>query len=143
MPWPAREQIADGGALDGAGHDGAVDGVGCKLVEKLVLAAAADNVQRVDTLALDLLQTLQCPAVFEREGFIDAPRDLAGGLRHGLVRLAAERLSFLDHPAAREELAVVGIDDGAEGLCLLRLLDNIVPAEAHAGLLPVAAGTPE
>lgn len=28
-----REQIADGGALDGAGHDGAVDGVGCKLVD--------------------------------------------------------------------------------------------------------------
>ena len=62
-----REQVADGRAFHGTGHDGAVDGVGCKLVEKLVLAAAADDVQRVDALALDLLQTLERPAVFERQ----------------------------------------------------------------------------
>ena len=127
-----REQIADGGALDGAGHDGAVDGVGCKLVEKLVLAATADDVQRIDALALDLLETLERPAVFERERFIDAPRDLPDSFRNRLVRFTAERLNLLDHPTAREELAVVGIDDRTEGLCLLRILDNIVPAEAHS-----------
>ena len=133
-----REQVADGSALDGASHDGAVDGVGCKLVEKLVLAAAADDVQRVDALALDLLQTLERPAVFERQRFIDAARDLSDGFGNRLVRLAAEVLNFLDHPAAGEEFAVVGIDDGAEGLGLLRILDNVVPAEALTGLLPVS-----
>ena len=75
-----REQIADGRALDRAGDDRTVEGVGCKLVEQLILAAAADNVQRVDALALDLLQTLQRPAVLERQRFIDAPRDLPDGL---------------------------------------------------------------
>ena len=113
-----REQIADGCALDGAGDDGPVDGVCDKLIEQLILAAAADNVQRIDALALDLLQTLQCPAVFEREGFIDAPRDLSDSLRDRLVRFAAEGLNFLDHPASGKEFAVIGIDDGAEGFCL-------------------------
>ena len=41
-----REQIADGRALDRAGDDRTVEGVGCKLIEQLILAAAADNVQR-------------------------------------------------------------------------------------------------
>ena len=134
-----REQIADGGALDGAGHDGAADGVGWKLVEKLVLAAAADDVQRIDALALDLLEPFEHPAVLERERFIDAPRELADGLGDRLLRFEAEVLNFLDHPASGEELAVVGIDDGAERLCLLGLFDDLIPTEAHAGLLPVAA----
>ena len=47
-----REQIADGCTLDGAGDDGPVDGVRDKLIEQLILAAAADDVQRIDTLAL-------------------------------------------------------------------------------------------
>ena len=99
-----REQVADGSAFHGTGHDGAVNGVRRKLVEQLILAAAADDVQRIDTLALDLLQTLERPAVFEREGFIDAPRDLSDGLRDRLVRFAAEGLNFLDHPAPRQRI---------------------------------------
>ena len=94
------QQIADGCALDGAGDDGPVDGVCDKLIEQLILAAAADDVQRIDTLALDLLQTLERPAVFERQRFIDAPRDLSDGFGYRLVRLAAEGLNFLDHPAS-------------------------------------------
>ena len=134
-----REQIADGRALDGAGDNRTVEGVGCELVQQLILAAAADDVQRIDALALDLLETLECPAVFECERFVDAPRDLADGLGHRLVRPAAVILNFLDHPATGEELAVIGFNDGAEGLCLLCFLDNVVPAEALTGLLPVAA----
>lgn len=76
------QQIADGCALDGAGDDGPVDGVRDKLIEQLILAAAADDVQRIDTLALDLLQTLERPAVFKRQRFIDAPRDLPDGFRY-------------------------------------------------------------
>ncbi len=78
-----REQVADGSAFHGTGDDRTVEGVGCKLVEQFVLAAAADDVQRVDALALDLLQTLERPAVFERQRFIDAPRDLPDGLGTG------------------------------------------------------------
>ena len=51
-----REQIADGRALDGAGDNRTVEGVGCELVQQLILAAAADDVQRIDALALDLLE---------------------------------------------------------------------------------------
>ena len=65
-----REQIADGRAFHGAGHDGAVNGVRRKLVEQLVLAAAADDVQRIDALALDLLEPFERPAVLERERFV-------------------------------------------------------------------------
>ena len=90
-------------------------------------------------MALDLLQTLQCPAVFERQRFIDAPRDLPDGLGYRLVRFAAEGLNFLDHPASGKEFAVIGIDDGAEGFCLFCLFHNVVPAEVLTGLLPVAA----
>ena len=98
------QQIADGRALDGAGDDGPVDGVRDKLIEQLILAAAADDVQRVDTLALDLLQTLERPAVFERERFIDAPRDLPDGLRYRLVRLAAERPEFSRPSGLRQRI---------------------------------------
>ncbi len=73
---------------------GAVNGVRRKLVEQLVLAAAADDVQRIDALALDLLEPFERPAVLERERFVDAPRDLPDRLGRGLVRLAAERLNF-------------------------------------------------
>ena len=43
-----REQIADGRALDRAGDDRSVDGIRRKLIQQPVLAAAADDVQRVD-----------------------------------------------------------------------------------------------
>ena len=45
-----REQVADGRALDRAGDDRAAGRVRGELVEQLVVAAAADNVERVDAL---------------------------------------------------------------------------------------------
>ena len=53
------QQVADGRALHGTGYDLAVDGIGHHLVQQLVLDAAADDVQAVDPLALDLLQAFQ------------------------------------------------------------------------------------
>ena len=134
-----RKQIADGCTLDGAGHDGTVERIRDKLVEQLVLAAAADDVQLIDALALDFLEALQRPAVLEREGLIDAARDLTDSLRHGLICIAAVTLNFLDHLTAGEELAEVGINDGAERLRLFGFHNDLVPAVGVSGLDPIAA----
>ena len=76
-----RQQIADGRALDGAGDDRTVDGIRSHLVEHPVLDAAAHDIELCQLFALDLLQTLQCPAVFQGKRFIDAAGDLARRFR--------------------------------------------------------------
>src|SRR5437870_376765 len=49
------ENVADRGGFDGAGDNGAAGGVGGHLVEQLVLAAAADDVDYFDFAAEDVL----------------------------------------------------------------------------------------
>lgn len=77
------QQIAQRRALGWAGKDRQAGRVGGHLVEVVVLAAAADDVQACVGLAGQSLQLLDRAAVIARERVVDDLHDLAGGFGVG------------------------------------------------------------
>src|SRR5687768_13042961 len=98
-----QDDIAGGGGFGGAGENGNSGGVGGELIEEIVIAAAADDVETIDFLIRELLDLAQCSAVKERERFERAADECPFGFRRGLAGAAAELDDLRNHVFWREE----------------------------------------
>jgi hypothetical protein len=103
------DEVAEGGGLDGAGEDGALAGVGCELVEELILGSAADDVDGVDAAGGEGLEIAEDEAVGEGEG-VEAGADvLAGGFGDGLVCFSRVSADLVKEVAGGGEAGVMRI----------------------------------
>ena len=82
------------------------------LAKQFIPNAAARDIERIDPRALHLLEPFQCPAILERETFIDAACKFARRSRLCLPHFFAIPHDLCAHIACGEERRVVGIDDG-------------------------------
>ena len=94
-----RHDVSQCGSFDGACEDGHAGGVGGHLVEKVVLAAAADDVQRSELSAGDFFEHSGDLCICDGEGFEDDAGELAVGGGDGLVGFRAMGGDFARHVA--------------------------------------------
>src|SRR5258706_10367469 len=89
-----NENVDDGGGFDRAGDDGTARGIGGHLVEQLVLAAAADNVDYFDFAPEDVLEAFERAAIGQREAVEAGADEVAARGGRLLAGFAAELLDL-------------------------------------------------
>ena len=85
-----EHDVAGGSGFGGAGENRDLHGVGGELIQQVVVAAATDDVEALDSAAGEFFDLLQGAAVEEREAFEGATDESAFGFRCGLVGAPAE-----------------------------------------------------
>src|SRR5512143_4354664 len=90
--------------------------IGSKLVQQSIPGAAPYDMDSIKTPTTDLFQSLQDPAVLQRQALKSTAHDSALRLRNLLVRLAAVGSDLLRHLARLGELVGINVDKGGEGL---------------------------
>lgn len=111
-----EHDVTGGGGFSGAGEDGNAGSIGGELIEEIVVAAAADDVETIDLLVSELFDLAKGAAIKERETFEGAANEAAFGLGGGLAGAAAELDELRDHVFGREKFVRGRIDEGGERL---------------------------
>ena len=133
------QNVAEGGAFRRSGDDGDLERVGGILIERGVLAAAADDVEALDFLAGEPFEFPQGVAVEQREAFVDAAHARADVGRHGLAGLAAKVGDLFRHVVRTQEPRVIGVDERDKGCGGDGELFEFGELHFLAGLGPVTA----
>ena len=123
-----NDKVADAGTFDGAGEHGEPAGIGRHLVEVVILAAAAHDVDARVVVARKLTQALDGLGIRARKAAVVGTHDLAHGVRDRLAALGTGLLNLLDHGVGGQETVVVDIDIRLEGLSLAAERTELVKA---------------
>ena len=102
--------VAERRGFDRTGEDRQPAAIGAQLVQEVILAAAADDVDALVLPAGDRGQRFECLAVEEGEALEDAAREFAGGLRFaltGFTTIVGDRLLHRRGVGKRSSLGLI------------------------------------